>query len=105
MMRNVRITVLRTTVNKDLVDEYGVEGIGECTAMPAGKTFVTQINKPEGFCDDAWTAIRQYVFSLSHGDGETMFYDDDWIRVPGVAISSCNDGLRPVIFKIEAMAD
>ena len=30
-----------------------------------------------------------------------MFYYGDWIRKPGVAICSCNDGLRPVIFKIE----
>ena len=31
-----------------------------------------------------------------------MFYYGDWIRKPGVAICSCNDGLRPVIFKLEA---
>ena len=30
-----------------------------------------------------------------------FFYYGDWIRKPGVAICSCNDGLRPVIFKIE----
>ena len=30
------------------------------------------------------------------------FYYGDWIRKPGVAICSCNDGLRPVIFKLEA---
>ena len=29
-------------------------------------------------------------------------YYGDWIRTPGVAICSCNDGLRPVIFKMEA---
>ena len=34
--------------------------------------------------------------------GETLFYYGDWIRKPGVAICSCNDGLRPVIFKLEA---
>ena len=28
--------------------------------------------------------------------------NDDWTREPGVAISSCNDGFRPVIFKLEA---
>ena len=34
----------------------------------------------------------------------TDFYDyfGDWIRKPGVAICSCNDGLRPVIFKLES---
>jgi len=30
------------------------------------------------------------------------FYYGDWIREPGVAIVSCNDGLRPVIMKLEA---
>ena len=40
------------------------------------------------------------MFALSHG-GEELFYYGDWIRKPGVAICSCNDGLRPVIFKIE----
>ena len=30
-----------------------------------------------------------------------VFYGD-WIGRPGVAICSCNDGLRPVIFKLEA---
>ena len=30
----------------------------------------------------------------------------DWIRKPGVAICSCNDGgLRPVIFKLEATGE
>ncbi|WP_288268795.1 TIGR04076 family protein [uncultured Methanobrevibacter sp.] len=57
--------------------------------------------KPEGFCDEAWKAIYQYVFALSHGAGEDLFYYDDWIRKPGVAIVCCNDGLRPVIFKLE----
>lgn len=31
-----------------------------------------------------------------------LFYYGDWIRKPGVAICSCNDGLRSVIFKLEA---
>lgn len=37
-----------------------------------------------------------------YGAGEGLFYYGDWIRKPGVAICSCNDGLRPVIFKLEA---
>ena len=57
--------------------------------------------KPEGFCDEAWKAIYQYVFALAHGVRD-LFYFSDWIRVPGMAVVSCNDGLRPVIFKLEA---
>ena len=58
--------------------------------------------KPEGFCDGAWIAIHPYVFSLVHGTGNELFYYGNWIRKPGVAICSCNDGLRPVIFKVES---
>lgn len=36
------------------------------------------------------------------GRARSPFYFGDWIRTPGVAICSCNDGLRPVIFKLEA---
>lgn len=58
------------------------------------------------FCDEAWKAIYQYVFALCNGaDG---WYFDDWIdtkKHPGVTIVSCNDGLRPVIIKIERIED
>ncbi|HIW81725.1 MAG TPA: TIGR04076 family protein [Candidatus Acetatifactor stercoripullorum] len=74
-MRKVKITVLRTMFNEDLAAEYGAEGL---------------------------KAIYQYVFALAHGDGTEIFYYGDWIRKPGTAICSCNDGLRPVIFKLEA---
>lgn len=33
--------------------------------------------------------------------GAGTFYFGDWITREGVAICSCNDGLRPVIMKIE----
>ena len=60
--------------------------------MREGQVFYADYAKPEGFCDEAWKAVYQYVFALSHGD---------WITKEGVAICSCNDGLRPVIMKIE----
>lgn len=43
-----------------------------------------------------------YVFALDYGAGNELFYYGDWIRKPGVAICSCHDGFRPVIFKLEA---
>lgn len=46
--------------------------------------------------------FNQYVFALAHGAGNDLFYYGDWIREPGVAICCCNDGLRPVMFKLEA---
>ena len=74
-MKEVKITVLKTTLDRELAAEYGVEGL---------------------------TACPMYVFALAHGAGTELFYYGDWIRTPGVAICSCNDGLRPVIFKLEA---
>lgn len=101
-MKKVKITVLRTMFNEDLAKEYGVEGLKACPMMTEGQVFYADYAKPEGLCDEAWKAIYQYVFALSHGAGDGLFYYGDWIKKPGVAIVSCNDGLRPVIFKLEA---
>ncbi len=101
-MNRVKITVLKTTFDEELALEYGVEGFDKCPMLKAGQVFYADYAKPEGFCDEAWKAIYQYVFALAHGAKEGLFYFGDWIRKPGVAICSCNDGLRPVIFKLEA---
>ena len=101
-MTKVRITVLKTTFDEELAAEYGAEGLAPCPMMKDGQVFLADYAKPEGFCDEAWKAIYQYVFALAHGAGEGLFYFGDWIREKGVAICSCNDGLRPVIFKLEA---
>lgn len=101
-MKKVKITVLKTTLDQELAAEYGVEGLSVCPMMKQGQVFYADYAKPDGLCDEAWKAIYQYVFALAHGAGKETFYYGDWIRKPGVAICSCNDGLRPVIFKLEA---
>lgn len=101
-MNKVKITVLRTTFNADLAAEYGAKGLTACPMLQEGQIFYADYAKPDGFCDEAWKAIYQYVFALAHGAGKEPFYFGDWIRQPGVAVCSCNDGLRPVIFKLEA---
>ena len=101
MMKKVKITVLKTTLDKERAEEYGAKGLTACPMMNAGQEFYADYAKPDGFCDEAWKAIYQYVFAMSHGAGNDLFYYGDWIRTPGVAICSCNDGLRPVIFKLE----
>ncbi|MDH6456818.1 putative repeat protein (TIGR04076 family) [Fusobacterium sp. PH5-7] len=101
-MKKVKITVLKTTFDKELALEYGTEGLGPCPMLKAGQVFYADYAKPDKFCDEAWKAIYQYAFALAHGTRDNLFYYGDWIRKPGVAICSCNDGLRPVIFKLEA---
>ena len=100
-MKKVRITVLKTTLDAELAKEYDVEGLQACPMLKAGQVFYADYAKPEGFCDEAWKAIYQYVFALAHGAEKGLFYYGDWIDREGVAICSCNDGLRPVIMKIE----
>ena len=102
-MNKCRITVLRKTFQADLADKYGAHGLGPCPLLREGQEFLADYACPEGFCAEAWKAVYQYVFALAHGIGKNgeLFYYGDWIRTPGVAICSCNDGLRPVIFKIE----
>ena len=99
-MKNVKITILNTTLQEDLAREYGVDGLTTCPMMNEGEVYYADYAKPENFCDEAWKAIYQYVFALAHGIDEIWYYGD-WIKTPGVAIVSCNDGLRPVIMKLE----
>lgn len=101
-MNKVKITVLKTTFDEELAKEYGIDGLKRCTMLEKGQVFYADYAKPDGFCDEAWKAIYQYVFALSHGSKKELFYYGDWIKTPGVAITCCNDGLRPVIFKLEA---
>ena len=42
--------------------------------------------------------MQDYVMTLSHG-GKNFF--DGWLKDENSAIISCNDGTRPVIYKIE----
>ena len=105
MMKKCKLTILKTTLQEDLAKEYGIPDLGPCPLMKEGQVFYADYAKPEGFCDEAWKAIYQYVFALAHGAGRELFYFGDWIREKGVAICSCNDGLRPVIFKLEATGE
>lgn len=38
-MKKVRITVLKTTLDKELAAEYGVEGLTVCPMMKEGQVF------------------------------------------------------------------
>lgn len=58
------------------------------------------LGKAEGFCDEAWKAIySMYLHCLTVLI--IYFIMGIGLKKPGIAIVSCNDGLRPVIFKLE----
>ena len=78
-MNKVKITILKTTLQKDLAEEYGVEGLSTCPLMNEGEVYYADYAKPDSFCDEAWKAIYQYVFALAHGVSDVWYYND-WIK-------------------------
>ena len=49
------------------------------------------------FCSEAWDAISRYIYTALQG-GSIMH---GWMKDDRVMIACCNDGTRPVIFRIE----
>lgn len=110
--RRIKITVLKRAFNEELAQLYGVEELERCPEFEENEEYILEANqcmncyqtleKPEGFCEDAWQSIQKYVLALVYGSNDDKkFQFNDWIKIPGVAICSCSDGIRPVIFKVE----
>ena len=100
-MPKVRITVLKTDFDKELADTYGDEGLkGPCPCFQVGDVIECERHyQPEGFCGEAWKCIQHYVYALYHG--AQLPFGKNWMRDANVAIATCNDGIRPVTFKLE----
>jgi len=105
-MPKVRITVLKTMLHQDPVDDYIrhealKKSFGACLIFEEGQAFISERwpSKPEGFCERAWPNIPHEVSRVMYGASAP------WIEDPGYTITCCNDGLRPVIFKVERIAD
>jgi uncharacterized repeat protein (TIGR04076 family) len=99
-MAKCKITVLKRTVHQDLIDEYLREGIAEqmgpCDRFEDDQEFTLDesLAPPEGFCAWAWADIRSSVLAIMFGSNLP------WAK-PGVNITCCTDGCRPVVFKVE----
>ena len=85
-------------------DNYWHMGAG--TLVKCGKPDANVLLSPgtmhcgtEGvpFCSEAWDAISRYIYTGLQG-GSIMH---GWTNDDKVMIACCNDGTRPVIFKIE----
>lgn len=102
-MEKVKITVLKRTLFDDLIEEYAVPEFSLCPLHQEGQVYYCENGwqKPENLCDNAWKSMMEYVIALAHGGKN--FYNGSWTKNENVAIISCNDGLRPVIFKLEVV--
>ena len=98
-MKKVKITVLKREFKADIAAEYGCDGLGPCGRLKDGQVFYAGIDCPPGLCNTAWKCMHQYIFALQNG--VESFFFDTWCRQPHTAIACCNDGFRPVYFKLE----
>ena len=96
----VKITVLRRFSPSEVFKRSPVTHAGRfeaCEIYRDGQEFtVGEDGKmPEGFCTSAWVSIYPNVRLLSFGGNLPWYEEKD------IAINCCNDGLRPVVFKLE----
>ena len=97
-----KITVLKRTLNQDLVEEYlddAYKDTGLCECFEDGQEFVIEPGEgvPEGFCVWAWADMRSDIMTVAYGG------DMPGMKQCGTFITGCTDWLRPVIFKVERM--
>lgn len=103
----VKITVLKKSWQEDLAQAYLADpAVGPCAVFQEGQEFlVTKENyltMLDGqFCAEAWHAISHYVYAALQG-GSVMH---GWTNDEKIMITCCNDGTRPVFFKIERLDD
>ena len=96
----VRITALRKACYRDLMEQYENPLENPCS-IEEGAVFIAQgWERPEGFCESAWSSISPFVLALACG-GEDIY--DGWMKNKRTALVSCNDGFRPVSFLLEAL--
>ena len=107
MKHKCRITVLETKVFPVLQEKYLADPKpGPCPCFKPGDEFLLE-RTPEKddfyhlmngrFCGEAWDAVSRYVYTALQG-GSIMH---GWTNDERMMIACCNDGIRPVVFKIE----
>jgi len=105
-MAQVKITVLKTSFNKEYVDLYvekeRKKTLSTCEVFKEGQEFIADAvsGMPAGFCAWAWDDIYKVV-SAYFADGNFGM----WYEGGDTIIACCTDGTRPVYFKIDKLKD
>ena len=102
-MAKAKITVVKRVNNKELFGENSPAASNdppECEKFETAQEFISDEGQcPSGFCPWAFADIQRDIAHILFGGSYP------WMKEKGIAISCCTDGLRPVIFKIEKIAD
>lgn len=103
MKHKCKITVLKRECYKDLQEKYLADPkSGPCPFFHEGQEIMVDsdnfFHMLDGkFCSEAWDCISRYVYAALQG-GSIM---RGWTNNERMMITCCNDGTRPVIFKLE----
>lgn len=107
MKHECKITVLDTKCFPEYQEAYLADPkSGPCPFFKKGDTFLLKRTPQQDdfyhlmngkFCGEAWDAVSRYVYAALQG-GSIM---KGWTNDDRMMIACCNDGTRPVIFKIE----
>ena len=105
-MIKCKITVLKTSFNKEYVDLYIEEErkktLGPCEVFKEGQEFITDVfgGMPSNFCPWAWDDIYKILVGFAADGNYGMWYQNK-----DIIIACCSDGTRPVYFKIEKIKE
>ena len=110
MQHKCKITVIRKECFDNLQEKYlSNPKSGPCPVFEVGQEFILERNsKRDDFwhmldgtfpCAEAWDCISRYVYAALQG-GSIM---KGWTNDERMMIACCNDGTRPVIFKLERL--
>lgn len=103
VIHKVKLTVLRKELYSDLQEKYLANPqSGKCPFFEEGQEFIIDgeeffRNMHGKFCAEAWDCISRYIYAGLQGGA----FMRGWTKDEKVMITCCNDGTRPVIFKLE----
>lgn len=97
MCYEVKITVLKKLKVEDVYNEYAKSDVPvECTEEDVGDSYLSvNYERPDKFCIYAWEGLKNKVKDFALG-GPSPYTKNE-----NIAIHCCNDGLHPVIFRLE----
>lgn len=98
----IKITVVKKILIDELISEFDDSNglpFTECDAFEVGQEFIYNEvgdEMPKGFCATAWHDIFNAVMLIGYDA-----IPEPRLKNPHSTLSSCTEGLRSVIFKIE----
>ena len=89
------------TISEQVQNDYTNPNLGICPFHQKGQVMYSDgINPPDGMCGVAWQVIAPMARQLSLG--ELVQPTGTWLKDDRVGVFVCPDGIRPVIFLLEA---